>query len=410
MRERCSISPRSRWRASSLSPRSSSISGTIRPTRRPLLLEHRDLVDQRALAVDLLDLVGEDVLAAGEHDQFLAAAADVQIAVRVELPEVAGAEKAVRGEGFGGRLGIVPVALEHVGAARLDLALPVRRLRAFLVSFLGRRDAQLDALDRDARGVEPGAAGRVEGQDRRGLGQAIAGQHLPAEAFEAPGDLGVEPGAARGEQPERRPEAPVQRPEQAPPELPAEARPQRHRERQQTLEGRPHQPAREAALDAGEHRLVEPRHRDHDRAAALGQRARDLGTGDAARQHHRGARGEPGQQPDRERIGVMQRQRQQRAIARPGQALLQQRPDVGRDVRVAERHPLGRAGGAGGVDEHREARRIDRRQAPSVVARRGPASSAPPWIGAPCRPCPRHRAGSAPAPAYPRTARGRRTS
>ena len=64
----------------------------------------------------------------------------------------------------------------------------------------------------------------------------------------------------------------------------------------------------------------------------------------------------------------MQRQRQQHAIARPGQALVRQRLDVGGDVGMAERDALGRAGGAGGVGEHREAGRIDLGQRGAVVA------------------------------------------
>ena len=97
-------------------------------------LEHRELVDQRALRVDRLDLVGEDVLAAGEHDQLLAAAADVEVAGVVEPAEIARAEEAVGGEGLGGGLGIVPVAREQVGPARLDLALPGGRLGAVPVA------------------------------------------------------------------------------------------------------------------------------------------------------------------------------------------------------------------------------------------------------------------------------------
>ena len=84
-------------------------------------------MDQGAVGVDRLDLLGEDVLAAGQHDQLLAAADDVQIALGVEAAEVAGAEEAVAGERLAGRLGIVPVAGEDVLAFGLDLA---RRLAA----------------------------------------------------------------------------------------------------------------------------------------------------------------------------------------------------------------------------------------------------------------------------------------
>ena len=63
-----------------------------------VVLEHRDLARLLGRAVDRLDLVGEDVLAAGEDDQLLAAADDVEIAGVVEVAEIAGAKEAVRGE------------------------------------------------------------------------------------------------------------------------------------------------------------------------------------------------------------------------------------------------------------------------------------------------------------------------
>ena len=189
-------------------------------------------------------------------------------------------KKPSRGERLAGRLGIVPVAGEHVRTLGLDLArrlafraaldgtgpgggswLPGETSRGCLRASLpalpwlsrarprwsasagsslggcppgpGRRpaarppgaDPQLDAFDRQAGAVEAGAAGRIEGQDRRGLGQAVAGQHLPAQPLELPGDLRIEPGAARGEQAELGPEPPMQRPEQAASGAPAEPAP-----------------------------------------------------------------------------------------------------------------------------------------------------------------------------------------
>ena len=84
------------------------------------------------------------------------------------------------------------------------------------------------------------------------------------------------------------------------------------------------------------------------------QRAHDLGAGDPGRQDHRGADRERRQQPDGERIGVMQRQRQQDPIVGPGQARRLERPQIRADIAVAERHALGRARGARGVEQHRQ--------------------------------------------------------
>ena len=393
------------------------------------LVQDRELVDRRAVGVDRLDLVGEDVLAAGQDDQLLAAADDVQVALGVEAAEIARAEEAVAGEGLAGRLGIVPVAGEDVGAFGLDLArrraagtflaagtllagLAPRGLARVRLSLrasapwpargrqpawcspdrrsAGRRgvrlgrDPQLDPLDRQAGALEAGAAGRVEGQDRRGLGQAVAGQHLPAQALELPGDLGLEPGAARGEQAEIGPELAMERPEQAASGAPAEPAPELDRERQQAPVDLPDDVGAgvHPALDAVQHGLVEPWHADHDRASAVRQRVADLGPADPARQDHGGARRQAGQEPDGQRVGVVQRQRQEHAVGGSREPFPQQRVDVGGEIGVAERHPLGRAGGARGVDQDRLLVRLELGQAGRVVAQEpGPVVGVAGWLG-----------------------------
>ena len=142
------------------------------------------------------------------------------------------------------------------------------------------------------------------------------------------------------------------------------------RQREQALEDPADRPraALQPARDPGRHGLVEPRHADHDRAAAVGQRAADLGPGDAARQHHRRAGRQRRQEPDRERIGVVERQRQEHAVAGARELLAPQRLDIGAEVRVAERDALGRAGGARRVDQHRDRGGVDLRQVRGVVA------------------------------------------
>ena len=57
--------------------------------------DHRQLLDERGVAVEILDLVGVDVLAVGVDDDVLRAPDEVQVAVLVEAPEIAGVEPAV---------------------------------------------------------------------------------------------------------------------------------------------------------------------------------------------------------------------------------------------------------------------------------------------------------------------------
>ena len=102
-------------------------------------------------------------------------------------------------------------------------------------------------------------------------------------------------------------------------------------------------------FDRRDHRLVQARHADHDRAAARPQRVPDLRAADAGRQHDRRADRERRQQPDGQRIGVVQRQRQQRRSPGPARRARSERIEVGREIGVAERHALGRAGGARGI-------------------------------------------------------------
>jgi hypothetical protein len=164
-----------------------------------LVLEDRDLVHQRALAQHLLDLVREHVLAAREDDHLLAAADEMQIAVGIDEAEIAGAEEAVLGEGLTARLGVLPITREDVRPARQNLA-------ALAFALLDVLDAQLDARHRQPRALDAGAARRVEGEDGRGLGQAVAGQNLESQRLEAPPDLGLEAGAAGRQQAKLGPE------------------------------------------------------------------------------------------------------------------------------------------------------------------------------------------------------------
>ena len=114
---------------------------------------------ERALLQPQLDRRGRDVLAAGRDDEVLLAVGDRQVAVGVEVADVAGVEPPVaqRRRGF---LGPVEVALHDVRPAREHLAVV--------------RDPDLDAGDRDADRAEAGAPGRVDRDAGRTLGEAVA--------------------------------------------------------------------------------------------------------------------------------------------------------------------------------------------------------------------------------------------
>ena len=104
-----------------------------------------------------------------------------EIAVAVDDADIAGVQPAVAQRG-GGPFGIAPIALHHRLAAHEDLAV------------LG--DPHLDARERRADGVQLHLAGRVDADDRRGLGLAVALQQAHAEGGEEEADLEVERGAA----------------------------------------------------------------------------------------------------------------------------------------------------------------------------------------------------------------------
>ena len=82
--------------------------------------DHRDLRHRRVRRDHVLDLAREHVEAAGDHHVLLAVD-DVQEALAVEAGDVAGVQPAA-GEGLGGLLGQVVVALHHQRGAHAELA------------------------------------------------------------------------------------------------------------------------------------------------------------------------------------------------------------------------------------------------------------------------------------------------
>ena len=128
------------------------------------------------MAIDrALDLGGIDVFAAAD-DHVLHPVLDVDIAVRVHIGGVAGADPAIGGQRVRGRFGQVPVAEHVVGRAGDDLShLAARQLRAILTN-----DLDLHPRQRLARRTHPRAAphimvfGRQDRDGAGGLGHPVA--------------------------------------------------------------------------------------------------------------------------------------------------------------------------------------------------------------------------------------------
>jgi hypothetical protein len=137
--------------------------------------DHRQLLDVRTVFVEILDLVGIDVLAVGVDDDVLAAPDDVEVALFVEAAEVAGVEPAIA-DGVRGGLFVLPVPRHHVLAAGDDLA---------DARVVGVGDLDLDASQRLAHRARDGLLlGRAHRQHGRSLGQAVALEEVEAHAVE----------------------------------------------------------------------------------------------------------------------------------------------------------------------------------------------------------------------------------
>ena len=118
-----------------------------------------------------------------------------QEALVVDQRDVAGVEPAVVVDAAAGGLGVVPVALEHVGALDPDLAgVADQHVLAVDVD-----QADLDAVDRRADRARPPRQADRGGDDGRGLGEAVALADLEAEAgADGLGDVRVEVGGTGG--------------------------------------------------------------------------------------------------------------------------------------------------------------------------------------------------------------------
>jgi hypothetical protein len=86
-----------------------------RDEMRALVAGHHRLGDLRLQGQRALDLGRRDHVAAGILDEIALAVGDAQIAVGVEMADIAGRQPAVADRARG-RLGVVPIALHHIVA------------------------------------------------------------------------------------------------------------------------------------------------------------------------------------------------------------------------------------------------------------------------------------------------------
>ena len=114
--------------------------------------------NERAGLELVLDRLGGDELTARRLEQVLFAVGDLEIAVGVDFADVAGVQPTVD-QGRCGRLGVLIVALHDVGPADQDLTV------------VG--DLDLDVANDLTDGAEAGLSRLVDGDDGRGLGEAV---------------------------------------------------------------------------------------------------------------------------------------------------------------------------------------------------------------------------------------------
>ena len=242
-----------------------------------LVAEHYGVGDELVEFDLVLDRLRGDVLPARGLQEVFLAVRDFEIAVPVELADVAGAEPPSGVEDRLGLVGLVVVALHDVGALGEDLSIG--------------SDLELHARDHRSHRAQLGAVDRVQRQHRRGLRQLIALDDRQVGAEEELGDLHRERGAAGDEEPDAASGPGAQLREHQPVGDGApEREPGRDGDARETvvrpLLADPLRPEEDLALDrgagegvlqdAGIHLLVQPRHRDDDRGVHLAQVRRDL--------------------------------------------------------------------------------------------------------------------------------------
>ena len=159
-----------------------------------LASDHGRFAHARLMVEHPLDVVGEHVQPFGRDDHFLLPAADEELPVLADLPDIARVKPSVFERARRTLVG-AEVSGRDVVAANQDLAV--------------RRDLHLDAGDRLADRSALRAERVVERHDRRGFGQAVALDHREAHLAPERFELGLEWRRADDERPEFPAEEPV---------------------------------------------------------------------------------------------------------------------------------------------------------------------------------------------------------
>ena len=293
-----------------------------------------------------LDVLGVHVLAPRRHQHLIRATRDEEAAACVQIAEIARPEPAVAGEGVPRLVGQIEIPGEHAGAPNLDLA-----LAGFLARWGG--DAEHDSRDRPPRAVQATVVGQVEREHRRGLGQPVSAGHVPAQAFELPGDGRLQRRASRGQQPEpgadprangaEQARAPAQAEPPTPPDGQVEREPDGRRRTPPTIG--------QLGLDGRKQGTVQTRHPHQDRSLAFLQRPDDLGAGERIRQDEGQPERQGSEQTYDERIDVMQGEGEAHAVARRDEPDAGERVDLKGQVAVTQRDALWRSRRARGVEQ-----------------------------------------------------------
>src|SRR4051794_30610883 len=139
--------------------------------------EHRR-ADVRRAFQKCFQRLRSDVLAVRVDDDVFLAVGDLQETVLVDLADVAGVEPAVVVDGLPRRIIIVPIPLHDVRPSAQNLAI------------LG--DLHFDAGDDFSDRTDASPLRRVDGDDRRGLGEAVAFVNVESGADEECGQSGGE--------------------------------------------------------------------------------------------------------------------------------------------------------------------------------------------------------------------------
>ena len=327
------------------------VQGDQRRDERPAVPDDHALADQGVAAKAVLEHRGRHVLAPGGDDHLLLPPGDLQEALLVQLPDVAGGEPAAPGEDLLGGCLVVPVAGEDVLPADQDLAV------------VG--DLDPDAGQRLPDGADLVPVRPVHGGRGGRLGQPVSLEHGDADAAEEvaepfaerrpAGDGVLRPAAERrpqlavdqpvehrvlGSQAERRTAGTIQRPAV------------RDRGVRGAAEDRALLLADRLLLGGVVHLLEHPRHGQDERRPERGQRGQQRGQVPAVPEHDPALEAahldDPGEH-------VRQRQEQQRARVlcpgHQGQRAEKGVPHVGQEVLVGQLAALGASGGARGVDD-----------------------------------------------------------